>query len=148
MNPEQIEIVVDTWRDACRDGDRLHDALRARLPAAEPGRTHDAYAEPGARAGWIIEAVSRLSPVIGRPTRFTESAGDLIARRGAVTMGELGVDQSALLGALGELLGELDEDEQRAWSLALKLFEETVAATCLDPFGSVPAGAHGDEEPR
>ena len=148
MNPEQIEIVVDTWRDACRDAARLHDALRARLPAPEPGRTHDAYADPDARAGWIIEAVSRLSPVIGRPTRFTESAGDLMARRGAVTMGELGADQSALLGALGELLGELDEDGQRAWSLALKLFEETVAATCLDPFGSVPAGAHGDEEPR
>jgi hypothetical protein len=148
VNPEQIEIVVDTWRDACRDADRLHEALRARLPAPVPGPTHDAYAAPDARAGWIIEAVSRLSPVIGRPTRFTESAGDLIARRGAVTMSERGADQSALLGALGELLGALDEDAQRAWSLALKLFEETVAATCLDPFGGVPAGAHGDEEPR
>ena len=149
MNPEQIEIVVDSWRDACRDADRLHAALRVRLPAPQPGQTRDAFADPDARAGWIIEAVSRLSPVIGRPTRFTESAGDLMARRGAVTMGELGTDQSALLGALGELLGEFTDERQRAWALALKLFEETVAATCLDPFGSASAAAvAGEQEPR
>lgn len=150
MNPEQIDIVVDTWRDACCDRDRLHDALRARLPPLEPSRGHEAYADPDPRADWIIEAVSRLSPVIGRPTRFTESAGDLVARRGAITMSELGADQSALLGALAELLGPLSEDAERAWSLALKLFEETVAATCLDPFGAAPLAASGaiDEEPR
>ena len=152
MNPEQIDIVVGTWRDACCHHDRLHRALRDRLPAPRRGSTGDECDEQTARAGWIIEAVSRLSPVIDRPTRFNAAAGDLIARRGRVTMSELGADQDALLGALDELLGGLTEEERRSWALALKLFEETVAATCLDPFGATPSasGAPGaiDEDQR
>ncbi len=143
MNPEQIDIVAVTWREACRDHARLERALRDRLPAPDPIRGDDATAEPAIRAAWIVEAVSRLSPVIDRPTRFATAAGDLMARRGAVTMSELGDDQSALLGTLAELLGDLSDDQQRAWALALKLFEETIAATCLDPFGAPPGGQNG-----
>ena len=151
MNPEQIDIVVGTWRDACCHHDVLQRALRDRLPAPRPGSTCDECDEPTARARWIIEAVSRLSPVIDRPTRYNAAVGDLIARRGPVTMSELGADQAALLGALDELLGGLSDEERRSWELALKLFEETVAAACLDPFSATPsalgAGAI-DEEPR
>lgn len=130
MNPEQIDIVVGTWRAAGQDGPRLAEALRRRLPG-EP-------AELAARAAWIVEAVSMLSPMIDRPTRFAAGAGELMARRGPVTMSELGTDQAALLGALDELVGPLDEPTARAWSLALKLFEETIAESCLDPFAAAP----------
>lgn len=130
MSPEQIDIVGATWQRAASDRRRLCEALAERLPGSGPERQE--------RAAWIIDAVSLLSPVIGRPTRFVASAGDLMARRGAVTMSDLGVDQSALLGALDELLGARDEHEQRAWSLALKLFEEAVASMCLDPFACPP----------
>ena len=126
MSPEQIEIVDRTWRRAARDRRMLCDALAGRLPGPP--------AERELRAAWICDAVSRLSPVIDRPTRFVESAGDLMARRGSVTMADLGVDQTALLGALDALIGPRTDGEQRAWALALKLFEEAVASMCLDPF--------------
>ena len=132
MSPEQIDIVGATWQRAARDRVRLCTALAERLPGPE--------AEREERAAWIIDAVSLLSPVIDRPTRFVASAGDLIGRRGAVTMGELGVDQSALLGALDELLPDRTEADRRAWSLALKLFEEAVASMCLDPFARAESG--------
>lgn len=134
MSPEQIDIVGATWQRAAGDRRRLCEALAERLPDSGPDRQE--------RAAWIIDAVSLLSPVIGTPTRFVAAAGDLMARRGAVTMGDLGADQAALLGSLDELLGALDEHEQRAWALALKLFEETVASMCLDPF-ACPPGAGG-----
>ena len=142
MNPEQIDIVVGTWHDACRDGDRLHDALASAAAALglDARDTIRTTTRPRVPAG-SSRPCRCLSPVIDRPTRFTASAGDLMARRGAITMSELGADQSALLGALGELLGAFTDEEQRAWSLALKLFEEAVAATCLDPFGAAPGAA-------
>jgi hypothetical protein len=133
MSPEQIDIVGATWQNAASDRRRLCEALADRLPGSERVREE--------RAAWIIDAVSLLSPVIDRPTRFVASAGDLMARRGAVTISDLGVDQAALLGALDELLGARDESEQRAWALALKLFEETVASMCLDPFASPRRGS-------
>lgn len=132
MSPEQIDIVGATWQRATRDRERLGAALAERLPGSDTEREE--------RAAWIIDAVSLLSPVIGRPTRFVESAGDLLRRRGSVTMGDLGVDQAALLAALDELLGARTETDRRAWSLALKLFEETVASMCLDPFACPACG--------
>ena len=128
MNPEQIDIVVGTWREASRDGQRLVAALLARLPGNAPDRE--------ARARWIIDAVTVLAPMVDRPTRFAAGASEFVGRRGAVTMGELGDDQTALLGALAELVERFDEPTARAWALALKLFEETIADGCLDPFAS------------
>lgn len=133
MNPEQIDIVVETWHRATRDARRLVAALLSHLPGDEPDRE--------ARARWIIDAVTVLAPMIDRPTRFAAGASELIGRRGAVTMSELGTDQAALLGALAELVETFDERTERAWSLALKLFEETIADGCLDPF----AGVHDSE---
>jgi hypothetical protein len=126
VNPEQIDIVVRTWHEASRDERRLVAALLARLPGDDPGRA--------VRARWIVDAVTVLAPMIHRPTRFAAGAAELVGRRGAVTMGELGTDQAALLGALDELVERFDDRTARAWSLALKLFEETIADGCLDPF--------------
>ena len=129
MNPEQIDIVVGTWREASRDARRLVASLRARLPGDDADRE--------ARARWIVDAVTVLAPMIDRPTGFAAGASELVRRRGSVTMSELGVDQAALLGTLAELVVGFDERTERAWSLALKLFEETIADGCLDPFAAI-----------
>ena len=130
MDPEQVDIVVDTWREAGNNPYRLRVAISDRLPGTP--------VERGRRISWIVDAVTSLTPIISRPSSFSDATGELIRRRRPVSMSELGVDQVALLGALDEIVGPLTVDERRAWDLALKLFEETIASLCLDPFHAGP----------
>lgn len=136
MNPEQVDIVVGTWRAAGDNPYRLRVAISDRLPGTP--------VERGRRISWIVDAVTGLTPIISRPSSFSDAAAELIRRRRPVSMDELGVDQAALLGALDEIVGPLTVDERRAWDLALKLFEETIASLCLDPFHT---GGVGVDEP-
>ena len=126
MNPEQIALVVATWRAATADPQTLDEAIADRLPGTGDERAR--------RALWIVRVVSRLSAVLDHPTRFAPTVADLVAERVPVTMDELAADRDALLGALRQLLGPLGADGEQAWSLAICLFAEVVGDLCLDPF--------------
>ncbi len=125
VSPEQIDAVTRTWSAAVRDPDRLEAAVVERLPGGAPDR-----------ARWLVCSVSRLTSVLDRPTTFT--AGEAAV----TTVGELAVDRAAVLGAVRSVAGPLAPADERAWALALDLFDELVSARCLDPFGCREGADH------
>jgi hypothetical protein len=133
MSPEQIDLVVTTWRDARRDS-RVNSIIAESLPG-----THD---ERTARAAWIVDTVTVLSAVLNQPGQFNELSERVLSRRVGVTIAELTVDREALLIAIR--LQQPDDETareriDRAWSLAIQLFGEIVTAACLDPFSRLVA---------
>jgi hypothetical protein len=126
VSPEQIGVVARTWDLAGRQPERLHAAVAERLPG--PGAS--------ARAGWVVDAVGRLSSALARPTALPPAAAAVIASRGPVTLAELAVDRDACLDALRSLTAGFGPTEEEAWEAAFQLFQELVGPLCLDPFGT------------
>jgi len=132
MNRDEIDIVASSWRRARSDPDLLLAALVERLPDSLPFRV--------VRAQWIVDAVTRLAPALGRPATFVPLAGDLLEARMPLTMDDLAVDRDALLGALGAVGEPMTAgDQRRSWEMAIELFAEIVTSVCLDPFGTIDA---------
>lgn len=128
MNRDQIDIVVSSWRRARSDPDLLHAAIVDRLPG--PSGFRDV------RARWIVDAVNRLAPALGRPATFIPLASDLLAARIPLTLDELAVERNALFAALADVGEPMNKrDQRRAWEMAIGLFAEIVTSVCLDPFG-------------
>jgi hypothetical protein len=131
VNPEQIGTVARSWDAAGRDRDRLHAAITVRLPAcADEGPPQDE------RCRWIVDAVSRLSGALNRPTSLGPAAAEVISQRGPVTLADLGADRDAVLGALRDVAPGFGPAEEDAWDAAFQLFSELVTDLCLDPFGA------------
>jgi hypothetical protein len=126
VSPEQIGIVTRTWDRAGQQPDRLHAAVALRLPGP-------AAAE---RARWVVDAVSRLSSALDRPTALPPAAAAVIAQRAPVTLAELAVDRDACLEALRSLTADFGPAEEEAWDAAFQLLQELVSPLCLDPFGT------------
>jgi hypothetical protein len=133
VSPEQIGTVARTWDAAGSHPDRLHAAIVARLPES-PG----CGPPPVERSRWIVDAVSRLSGALDRPTALGPAAAEVIGRRGPVTLADLGADRDAVLGALRDVAGDFGPVEEEAWDAAFQLFSEVVTDLCLDPFGTHP----------
>jgi hypothetical protein len=130
MNRDEIDIVTSSWRRACSDPARLHAAIVDRLPGTLPFRV--------VRARWIVDAVTRLAPVLDRPATFVPLAGDLLAARMPLTVDELAVERDALFAALGDVGVPMSaRDQRRAWEMAIGLFAEIVTSVCLEPFGPI-----------
>jgi hypothetical protein len=136
MNREQIDLVRQGWIRASTEPDVLQAAILDRLPGTLRFRLD--------RAGWIIEAVTRLAPTLDRPATFIPLAGDLLALRVPVTMDELAIERKALLGALDDVVATpMSVAERAAWELAIGLFAEIVSSVCLDPFGARSTSGKG-----
>lgn len=133
MSPDDIDLVTRTWQQALATPDLLLDAIGDRLTGSSTFR-HD-------RAGWIVRAVSGLSPVLDHPTAFAPAAIGLISQRFPVTAEELAVERDALLGALQERCGPLAPETVHAWNLAIELFGEIVCSIGMDPFDAYPDAA-------
>lgn len=128
MSPEEIAQVATTWQQAVADRDQLHRAIAERLVGSTAFRAE--------RAGWIVCAVSCLSPVLDHPTAFVPAASELISARYPVTLDELAGERDALFGALAERCGPLAPGAARAWERAIELFAEIVCSIGLDPFAT------------
>ena len=136
MNRDEIDIVASSWCRARSDPDRLLAAIVERLPGRLPFRV--------ARAQWIVDAVTRLAPALGRPATFAPLAGDLLEARMPLTMDDLAVERDALFGALGAVGEPMTAGHhRRAWEMAIQLFSEIVTSVCLDPFGTLTTPTSG-----
>jgi hypothetical protein len=130
VNRDEIDVVSSSWRRARSDPDLLLAALVERLPDTLPFRH--------VRAQWIVDAVTRLAPALGRPATFVPLAGDLLEARMPLTMDDLAVERDALFGALAAVGEPMTAgDQRRSWEMAIELFAEIVTSVCLDPFGTL-----------
>jgi hypothetical protein len=125
MTPDQIDTVVSTWQSARRDPGLL-EAIVNGFPPSD--------AEAAQHGDWVFRAVSRLSPMLDRPTLFAPAAATLAYERAPVQLAELAADRDALLSGLQQVLGPLDPDDLRAWQLAIELFAEIICDLAFEPF--------------
>jgi hypothetical protein len=125
MTPDQIDTVVSMWHRARRDPGLL-EAIADGFPPSDAEACH--------HADWVIRAVTRLSPMLDRPTQFGPAAAALAVERAPVQLAELAADRDALLTGLATVLGPLGPDDLRAWHLAIELFAEIIADLAFEPF--------------
>jgi len=126
MSPDDIAEVTTRWHLATSEPQVLHLAIAERLTGSLRFRNQ--------RADWIIEAVTCLSGALEHPGTFASMAADLLAQRPHVTIDELASEREALLAAVADLRGPLDDTALRSWTLAIGLFVEITAANRLHPF--------------
>lgn len=124
MSPEQIEAVRRSWSAALAHGDVLVTAITGALTGPGAGE---------GRARWAADTITRLLLVLDRPAAFTAAVASELALLPRLTVTEVAAVETAVLGAVQQLVGDLGEGERRAWRLAFALFGELVADH-LDPF--------------
>jgi hypothetical protein len=125
MTPDQIDTVVSMWHTARRDS-RLLESIAAGFPPTDP--------EASRHADWVVRAVTRLAPMLDRPTSFAPAAAALALERAPLGLDELAADRDALLSGLAVVLGPLQPEELQAWQLAIELFAEIIADLAFEPF--------------
>ena len=140
MSPDDIDEVRTRWRAALSEPDWLDGAITDRLSGPPHVRM--------IRSRWIIEAVTALSGILDHPRAFAPMAAELLTQRGPVTIEQLAIDRDALLGAVDEVCGPLDERTLRSWQLAIGLFDEIISSVGLNPFDEAgedqPSGSTSD----